>query len=65
MNPSEEVIREEIAVDVILWCNEYALHLADQHEPAAAAAINLMGKHLARRILEERCSTSGSPFSSP
>lgn len=65
VNPSEEVVREEIAVDVILWCNEYAQALAEGDEPAAAAAVNLMGKHLAKRILEDRCSTYGSPFSSP
>lgn len=65
VNPSEEVVREEIAVDIILWCNEFAKTLYDRHEPAAAAAVNLMGKHLAKQILEGRCSTYGLPFSSP
>lgn len=66
MNPSEEVVREEIAIDVILWCNEYAIALANGDEPAAAAAVNLMGKHLAKRILEARCQpNSYLPPSSP
>lgn len=63
--PSEELVREEIAVDVLLWCNEFAVTLYDRDEPAAAAAVNLMGKHLTKRILEGRCSTYGSPYSSP
>lgn len=59
MMPSEELVREEIATDILLWCNEYALALHERDENAAAAAVNLMGKHLAKRILERRCSTSG------
>ena len=65
VNPSEEVVREEIAVDVILWCNEYAVALAERDEIAAAAAVNLMGKHLAKRILEARCNPSSSHWHSP
>lgn len=63
--PSEEVLREEIAVDVLLWCNEYALALHEQTEMAAAAAVNLMGKHLAKRILEARTwhQSSSPPYS--
>ena len=60
--PSEEVLREEIAIDVILWCNEYALALHEASEVAAASAVNLMGKHIAKRILENR---SWNPSSSP
>ena len=62
--PSEEVLRQEIAIDVILYCNQYAVALIDQKEPAASAAVQLMGQHLARHILEERCFptySSGSP----
>lgn len=65
MPASEEVVRQNIAVDVLLWCNEYALALMEQNEPTAAAAVNLVGKHLARRIMEERCSNSGLPPYSP
>lgn len=53
--PSEEVLRNEIAIDVILYCNQYAVALIEQHEPAASAAVQLMGQNLARHILEDRC----------
>lgn len=62
--PSEEVLRNEIAIDVILWCNRYALTLIEQHEPTASAAVQLMGQNLARHIMEDRCfpiSSFGSP----
>lgn len=62
--PSEEVLRQEIAIDIILWSNQYAVALIEQQEPTASAAVQLMGQNLARHILEERCFpnySSGSP----
>jgi len=53
--PSEEVLRNEIAIDVILYCNQYAVTLIDQQQPTASAAVQLMGQNLARHILEDRC----------
>lgn len=65
VNPSEEVIRQEIAVDIVLISNKYAVELNDMDEPTAAYAVARIGKHLAQKILEERCSTYGLPPSSP
>ena len=62
---TEADIRADIAIDVVIWCNAYAVTLYEQNEVAAAAAINLMGKHLARQIMEDRCSKPYSPPSSP
>ena len=65
VNPSEEIIRHEIAIDVILWANEYAVTLAKSDEMAASAAVNLLGKHLAKYIMETRCyKPSSFPLSS-
>lgn len=62
--PSEEVLRNEIATDVILWCNRYALTLIEMKEPTASAAVQHMGQNLARFILENRCFPTYS-FGSP
>ena len=60
VNPSEEIIRHEVAIDVIIWSNEYAVALASIDEMAAAAAVNNLGKHLAKHIMEGRCSKPSS-----